>query len=186
MANNILVVPRTPLVWANLTDYAGDGGTRTHQLDLTTLTTGTARQGDKADISTGGSAVSGKFARRYIMTARIEVGVAPQDGETIDFYWAASLSNTATTANPGGTTGSDAAYTGTAGSLLEESLLQLQYLGSLMLTNDASTVIQQQSFLVTLPLRYGMPVVYNNTSQSLEADAIDMSITFTPLEDEVQ
>jgi len=186
MANNILVVPRTPLVWANLIDYAGDGGARTHQLDLTSLNVASARQGAKADISTGGSAVSGKIARRYLLTARIEVDVAPADNTTIDIYWASSLSGTAATANPGGASGSDAAYTGTAGSTLAESLLQLQFLGSLMCTNDAAAVVQQQSFEVTLPLRYGMPVIYNNTDQDLEGDAAEMSISFTPLEDEIQ
>ena len=88
--------------------------------------------------------------------------------------------------NPGGTTGVDAAYTGTAGSTLAESLLQLQFIGSLMATNDAATVVLQQTFMAELPLQYGMPVVFNNAGQAFEGDAIEMSITFTPLEDEIQ
>lgn len=185
MANKILVSANaTPLVWADTTDYAGDGGTRTHQIDLTSLGAGAARQGAKADIDNG--LVTDRFARRYAVTMRIEFDVAPADGDTVDLYWAASLSSTATTANPGGTTGSDAAYSGTAGSTLAESLLQLEFIGSLMCTNDAATVVLQQTFIIELALQHGMPVVFNNAGQAFEGDAIEMSITFTPLEDEVQ
>ncbi len=185
MANKILVAANaTPLVWADTTDYAGDGGTRTHQILLATLAAAAARQGAKADIDNG--LVTDRFARRYTVTLRVEFDVAPADGGTVDLYWAASLSSTAATANPGGTTGSDAAYTGTAGSTLAESLLQLQFIGSLSVTNDAATVVQQQAFLAELPTQYGMPVLVNNGSQAFEGDDIEMSITFTPLEDEIQ
>ena len=185
MANKILIgANATPLVWADTADYAGDGGTRTHQILLAALAAAAARQGAKADIDNG--LVTNRFARRYAVTMRIEFDVAPADGGSVDLYWAASLSSIAATANPGGTTGSDAAYTGTAGSTLAESLNQLQFLGSLLVTNDAATVVLQTTFIAELPLQYGMPVVVNNGSQALEGDDIEMSITFTPLEDEVQ
>jgi len=185
MANKILVGANgTPIVWADTTDYAGDGGTRTHQIDLTSLGDAAARQGAKADMDTGG--VSNRLPRRWAVTLRVEFDVAPSDNTTVDLYWAASLSSTAATANPGGTTGSDAAYTGTAGSTLAESLNQLQFIGSLYNTNDAATVVLQQTFITVIPLQYGMPVVINNGGQAFEGDAIEMSITFTPLEDEVQ
>jgi len=48
MANQIPVLSGTPVVWADTTDYAGDGGARTHQIDLTSLADGAARQGAKA------------------------------------------------------------------------------------------------------------------------------------------
>ncbi len=186
MANKILIAAdATPLVWADLGgDYGGDGGAATHQLTLVSLADAAARQGAKADLDNG--LVSNRIARRYAMTARLEWDVAPADNTTADIYWAASLNSTAATANPGGTTGSDAAYTGTAGSTLDESLQQLIFLGSLMCTNDAATVVQQQTFMVTLPTQYGMPVVVNNGGQALEGDDIEMSITFTPLEEEIQ
>ena len=108
MANKILVAANaTPLVWADTTDYAGDGGTRTHQILLAALAAAAARQGAKADIDNG--LVTNRFARRYAVTMRIEFDVAPADGGSVDLYWAASLNSTAATANPGGTTGSDAA-----------------------------------------------------------------------------
>jgi len=185
MANKILVAAdATPLVWANAGDYGNSPFPDTAQLDLTSLAAGAARQGAKDNLDNG--LVSNRFARRYGVTMRIEFDVAPADGGTVDLYWAPSLSGTAATANPGGTTGSDAAYTGTAGSTLDESLLQLEFLGQLQVTNDAATVVQQTTFSAQLPLQYGMPVVVNNGSQAFEGDAVEMSITFTPLEDEVQ
>lgn len=188
MANKVLVdASNTPVVWADSADYAGDGGTRTHQIDLTALGAGAARQGAKADMDNG--LVTDRIARRYSVTVRIEfdAGNEPVDGETVDLYWAASLSGTAGTANPGGTTGADAAYTGTAGSTLAESLLQLQLIGSVNLTNDAATIVQQQTFVTSIPLQYGMPVLVNGSAADVfEGDAVEMSITFTPLEDEIQ
>lgn len=185
MPNKILVAANaTPLVWANAADYGNSPFADTHQLDLTSLAAAAARQGAKADIDNG--LVANRFARRYAATMRIEFDVAPADGGSVDLYWASSLSATGATANPGGTTGSDAAYTGTAGSTLAESLNQLEFLGSLLVTNDAATVVLQTTFIVELPTQYGMPVVVNNGSQALEGDAIEMSITFTPLEDEIQ
>ena len=185
MANKILVAANgTPIVWANSVDYAGDGGARTHQIDLTSLAAAAARQGAKADMDTGG--VTNRLPERWAVTLRIEFDIAPADNKTVDLYWAASLSSVAATANPGGCTGSDAAYTGTAGSTLAESLLQLQLIGSLMCTNDAATVVLQQTFITSIPLQYGMPVVVNNGDQAFEGDAVEMSVTFTPLEDEVQ
>lgn len=186
MPNKILIAAdNTPTVWANSGDYAGDGGSRTVQIDLTSLAAGNARQGVKGNLSTAGGVVD-RMPRRWAVTLRIEFDVAPADGDTVDLYWAASLNSSATVANPGGTIGSDVAYTGTAGSTLEESLLQLQIIGSLMCTNDAATIVQQQTFEVELLLQYGMPVVFNNAGQAFEGDAIEMSITFTPIEDEIQ
>lgn len=184
MPNKILLHANgTPKVWADTTDYAGDGGARTHQIDLTSLAAGAARQGAKADMDIDGS---DHLPQRWAVTLRVEFDVAPGDNKSVDLYWAASLSETAATANPGGTTGSDAAYTGTAGSTLAESLLQLQFIGSLSCTNDAADVVLQQTFITTIPTQFGMPVVVNNADQAFEGNAVEMSITFTPLEDEAQ
>lgn len=175
-----------PVIWANTSDYAGDGGTRTHQIDLTSLANGGARQGAKADMALLGEApyLVSRITHRWAVTLRIEMNAAATDNRTIDLYWGASLSATAGTANPGGLTGADVAYTGSADSTLAESLLQLQLIGSLAVLNDIATTVQQQTFITTLPTRYGMPVVMNNSGQAFEGDANEMSITFTPLVDE--
>ena len=179
MANKVQINEGTPVVWADTTDYGGDGGARTHQLSLAALADGAARQGAKADLGN-------PRPNKYAVTMRLEYDVAPADDTAAYLYWAPSLSGTAATANPAGTTGSDAAYTGTAGSTLAESLQQLIIIGVLPLTNDADTIIQQKTFWFAPPTRYGMPVVYNAGGQALEGDDVEMSITFTPEDDEVQ
>ena len=70
MANEILVKSGTPVVWADVTDYAGDGGARTHQIDLTDLADGAARQGAKADLGA-------TRAKRYAVTLCVEMAVVP-------------------------------------------------------------------------------------------------------------
>lgn len=187
MANDILRKQNTPIVWANSGDYTGDGGTRTHQIDLTSLAAAAARQGAKADVADvayGG--VADRRAERFAVTLRIEFDVAPADDKTVDVYMGESLSATAATANPGGLTGSDAAYTGTAGSTLAESLQQLEHIGSMPCTNDAATVVQQMTWEYAPTLRYVSPVVVNSGDQAFEGDAVEMSITMTPLVDEIQ
>ncbi len=190
MANKILVAAdATPIVWAESGDYAGDGGARTHEITLAALGKGAARQGDKADLDTGGSVVN-KFPAKFAITLRVEFDVAPATDRTVDVYWAASPSATVGTANPGGTTGEDGAYTGTAGSTLDESLKQLQFIGRLMGTKDVDAggggVVQQQTFFATLPTQYGSPVIHNTADEDLEGDDIEASLTFTPYEYEVQ
>ncbi len=184
MANKILVLQGTAIVWADIVgDYNNTPETGTHALVLGGLGFGAARQGAKADMSGGAD----KFARRYTVTVRVEFETDPAAGETVDVYWAASLSAVAGTANPGLTTGLDAAYAGSVGSTLAETLLQLQFLGSLIATIDDDPVVQQQSFVVEIPTQWGMPVVVNSSAaDDLHATDDNMSITFTPLEDEIQ
>ena len=180
MTTDILIVEDTPTVWADSTDYDGDGGTRTHQILLAALASTAARQGAKADLG----AVRGQI---YAVTLRVELDVAPASGTRVGLYWNASPSGTAATANAGGCSGSDAAYTGSASDSLADSIKQLDLIGNLICTADAATVVQQQSWMYFPPLRYGSPVVWNETSgQAFEGDDIEMSITFTPLNNQSQ
>ncbi len=186
MANEILIKEDTPIVWADETDYAGGaqvGGTRTLDLDLTDLLFSAARQGVKADLGA-------TRAARYAITLAVEfkTGEAPESGETVDLYWGPSGSVTAGTANEGGLVGTDAAYTGTAGDSLADSLKQLLFIGSIVCTADAVGVVQRQTFTFSPPTRFGQPVVHNNTdAEDLNAaDAEEMYIRMVPLIDEVQ
>lgn len=170
----------TPVVWADTTDYAGDLGSRTAQIDLTSIAAGGARQGAKVDLGATRAAV-------YAVTMAIEMAVAPTSGAIASLWWAASPSATAGTANPGGCTGADAAYTGTAGDSLADSILQLTLVGNLVMTSDATTVVQFQTFMFSPEHRYGMPVVFNEeATQAFVADAVEMAVAFTPIIDEVQ
>lgn len=188
MPNDILIEEKTPIVWANAGDYAGDGGARTHQIDLTGVAATEAREGAKADVAASAhSGVADRRAPVFDVTVRIEFASAPVSGETVDIYMAPSLSETAATANPGGVSGVDGDYTGTAGDSLADSLKQLEFIGSLVCTADGTTVVQQQTVGRYSPgKRYVSPVVVNNATPAFVADAVEMSITMTPLVDEIQ
>ncbi len=179
MANEVLIKSGTPVVWADTTDYAGDLGTRTHQIDLTSVGAAAAREGAKADLGATRAAV-------FAVTVAIEFAVAPTSGNVVAIWWAASPHATAGTANPGGCTGADAAYTGTAGDSLADSILQLDLIGVLSCTSDATTVVQFNPFVYSPIHRYGFPVIYNEADQAFVADAVEMAVALTPIIDEVQ
>ena len=180
MTTDIKIVEGTPTVWADTTDYGGSPAARTHQIDLTSVANTAARQGAKADLG----ATRGQI---YAVTLRVEIDVAGTSLTRIGLYWNASPSGTAATANAGGCSGSDAGYTGTAGDSLADSIKQLDCIGNLIVTSDAATVVQQQSWMYFPPLRYGSPVVWNeNSGQAFEGDAVEMSITFTPINNQSQ
>ena len=183
MANEVLQKAQTAIVLADTTDYAGDLGTRTDQILLAALAAGAARQSDKVDL--GKSATL--LATRFAVYAAIEFDVAPTSGDNVDIWIGFSPSATAGTANPGGLTGADAGYTGTAGDSLDDSLKQLEFLGSLIATSDAATVVQFQfiGWFVAAE-RYASIVVDNNADQALEGDDVEMAIRIVPLLDEIQ
>ena len=178
--DTITQVEGTLIVVADTTDYTGDLGARTDQIDLTSLASGSARQSDKLDFQVN-------RAHLWAMYTAIEFDVAPTSGETVDFYIAFSPSATAGTANPGGTSGVDGAYTGTTGDSLDDSLKQLDYIGSLIATSDLATTVEfQQIGIFKTPLRHGTLVLDNNTSQAFEGDANEMGILIIPLETQIQ
>lgn len=177
MANEILAKDGTPIVWADTTDFGGSPIARTVQIDLTSLASTAARQGVKVDLGA-------TRAVRYDVTLRPEFDVAPAGN--VSLWWAPSPSPTAGTANPGGVSGTDAAYTGTAGDSLADSIVQLQLVCILVATSDAATVVNQQTETFFPKCRYGSPVVWNETNQAFEGDAVEMSIIFMPVIDEIQ
>jgi len=181
MTVDALRIEGTPIVWADETDYAGGsqvGGTRTHDLDLTNLLSTEARQGVKADLGAA-------HADEYAMTLAIEMKTAeaPEAGESIDLYWGPSSSGTAGVGNEGGLAGTDAAYTGSAGDSLANTLPQLIFVGSIPLTADVVGTPQRKTFRFSPPTRYGQPVVYNNTdAEDLnDVDAEEMYVRMVPL-----
>lgn len=179
MANEILVKNGTQIVWADTTDFGGSPIARTHQIDLTSIATVAAREGAKADLGA-------LRAARYSVTLRVEMDVAPVSSAIVSMWFGQSPHGTAGTANPGGLTGADADYTGTAGDSLADSIQQLDNVGHLPCTSDAAPVVQQRTWVFMPTERYVIPVVYNHTAQAFEGDAVEMSIIMTPLVDEVQ
>ena len=181
MANEVLVKDGTPAVWADTTDYNPSAGvvfTRTAQLDLTDLADGAARQGTKADLGA-------TRAARYGVFVGFEFAVAPAAGTVVNVWWSPSYSATAGLGNTGGASGADGAYQAASENEWE---VQNLFVGSLICTNDATTVVQvmciNQAFCP--PARYGMPIVVNEAGQAFEGDAVEMYVAVVPFVDEVQ
>jgi len=169
----------TALILADTTDHspatANNLGTRTDQIDLTSVANAAARESDKLDL--GANRAFG-----YSVYCAFEFAATPTAGNTVDLYWAPSNNTTASTANPGGVSGSDGSYTGTSASTIDESVLQLQYIGSFVCSDDATGTVQQGyvgSFMPTE--RYGTLVVYNNSGAAFHSDMVETSIAITPM-----
>lgn len=182
MATESLVKTGTAIVWSDTTDYndAVSGLARTHQIDMTSVAAAASRQGAKADLGA-------TRAAKYNVLVAIEFASAAASDEYVDFYLAWSPSATAANANPGGVSGSDAAYTGTAGDELADSVKQLEPVGSMTTTADNTTVVQYQKVgEVFATGRYVSPVVVNNGTGAFVADAVEMYIALEPIIDEFQ
>lgn len=187
MVTEVLVKTGTPIVFADATDFpaagAGTAGlTKTDNIDLTGLASGAARQSVKADLGA-------LRAHKYNVLAAIEFAAASGvlSGESVDVYAAFSPIATVGAANPGGCSGVDSAYTGSAGDSLADSLLQLEYIGSITTTTDNTAVVQYQKIGELFALgQYVSIVVVNNATGALHSDAVEMYIELEPIIDEAQ
>jgi hypothetical protein len=184
VANEILLKSGVIIVFADTADHspaaANNLGTRTDQIDLTSLGINAYRQSDKVDLGA-------TRAAQYNIMAALEWASAPTAGGQVVFYWAPSPSATAANANPGGVSGSDAAYTGYSSNAANSIRQLMGPIGFHTATVQATTNVQIAFCGVFSPSeRYGTLVVHNNTSQALVADAVEMSILLTPIVDEVQ
>jgi hypothetical protein len=184
MATENLIKTGTATVWADTTDYSStvSGLVRTDQIDLTSLAAAAARQGAKADL---GATRAAKY--NVLVAVEFVAASGTLSGESVDLYLAWSPITTAANANPGGVSGSDAAYTGTAGDSLADSLKQLERVGSLITTTDNTTVVQYQKVgEIFATGRYVSPVLVNNATGAFVADAVEMYIALEPIIDEFQ
>lgn len=192
MTNKILMVEGggapDQIVFA---DHAGDfGPTATNdlrdatagnrtlcQLSLASVADGAARQSAKVDLGAN-------WARAYLVRAALEYASGLAAGDTAYFYWAPSQSSTAANANPGGVSGSDAAYAGYS-SNLSDSLYHLQYIGALRATAQVTSTVQVGVVGVfSPPTRYGSLVVV--VADDIHSDDVECHVVFDPIVDEVQ
>ena len=183
------IVVGTDIVLADTTDHGPAAnnilGTRTDQIDCTDLAAGAARQGAKVDFTAN-------WDVEYVLRSAVEWEVTPEiaAGEQVIFYMAWSNSGTAATANPGGVSGSDAAYTGYSGGTLAASLDSLHRIGvhvmANVITTDA-TQINMRCGVFTPRARYGTLVVFNNAaSAAFHSDMVETSFVLSPLVHQVQ
>lgn len=146
------------------------------QLDLTGVAaSGGAREAAKTTLIT-------PWAALWAVHACLESELAPTDGDAVHFYWGASPSSTAATGNPGGLTGSDAAFTDTTG-----NLGQMQRIGTLTLRNNVINIGKVGIF--TPQFEHGILVVVNEADQALRSTATAMDethITMTEIIREIQ
>lgn len=139
------------------------------------LANGSGRQSVKLDLGA-------TFAQRWRARAEVEMAATPTAGNTVDFYWAPSGSATAGTDNPGNVTGADAAYAGYS-SNLTATIPQLIYIGSLVLTAQATTTVQKGEVGTFFPpARYGSLVVVNNGGSAFHSSDTSIRFEITPVE----
>ncbi len=171
MAVEILIKDGTDLVW---TSSGAD-----HVITLTSLADAAYRQGAKGDFG----ATRG---RQYAVTLQIDSdGTGADANGTAVLYMSWSNSVTAGTANDGGASGADAAYTGYS-SNAADSAKQLMRIGTLPMHEVADSIQRMLIGIITVPKRYGSPVVLNSSGQAFGNTATDHRIEFHPIIDESQ
>jgi len=189
LPDSLKIVVGTDIVLADTTDHPPSAaniiGVRTDQIDCTDLVAGAARQSAKFDFGTNMDA-------EYVFSAAIEWEVTPEiaAGEVVDFYMGYSVSAVDGTANPGGLSGSDAAYTGYGAGGLAASLKQLVFIGSMIMDNVITTdQTQIQMGIATFRPRHqhGMLVVVNNAaSAAFHSDMVETTFLIQPLVHQAQ
>ena len=159
-----------------------DGSNETDvELVLLNLADGAAAQSAKGDLGAN-------RAPSYAVRACIEMQVAAADaGGAVEFYWSPSQSGTAGTGNAGAASGAAAAYSGYS-SDLADSVNQLQYVGTMPMTDDAVDSIQIGELGEFVPLnRYGSLIVKNECGQTIaDTDDIEAHVVFDPIVPESQ
>lgn len=119
-------------------------------------------------------------ARAYRAEATFEIAATPTAGAVINVY--ASVGN-ATGAGKGGTSGTDAAYTGYANNI-DAAAKHLDYVGSLVCTADATATVQKGVVGTLYPKgRYVNIVVDNRSGAAFHNTETNQAITLTPIED---
>lgn len=179
---DVIVSTGTAIIVADSTDHspaAGSNlGTRTDQIDLTSLAAGAYRQCTKLDFGA-------TRAKWWEATAAIEWSSAPTAGGVIRLFIGWSHSATAGTGNPGNLSGADGAYVGygAAATDADECITQLDFVGSFAVSNDADIQIGHLGLLLPVH-RYGTIVIQNDSDAALIADAVEMSVRLSPVQDE--
>jgi len=185
VASENLIKTGASIILADTTDHnptAGVtlSGTRTDQIDLTSLAAGAYRQSAKFDFTTPRGA-------RFRVRIACEWNVAPTAGGLVNVFIGESDSSTAANSNVGNLSGSDAVYNGygAAAADADEAILQLDQVGSMPVSNDADTQVATIGIIVAT-LQRGIIVVQNDTDQAFISDAVEMSVHIIEVIDESQ
>jgi hypothetical protein len=179
LPDSLLVVEATSIVFADATDWPAGGsyswGDDDHQLDLTSLAADGYRQTAKGDLG----------ANRYYSYA-VDLAVEMAADPTADEVWTVwvgySKSGTVGTDNPGGLSGSDAAYSGYSGGTAANGIKNLRRVGQLVLDtiNDLDAPQIQEVGLIFPTARYLMFVLHNGSSVAHHSDAVQAALRLRP------
>lgn len=139
------------------------------------LANNAARQSVKLDLGSTRAEV-------YAVRGSIEMAATPTAGNVVDLYWAPSTSATAGTDNPANVSGTDAAYTGYSANL-DASVKQLLFVGSFILTAQATSTVQRAHIgYLAPPTRYGSLVVYNKGGSAFHSSDSNIEFVLVPVE----
>lgn len=159
-------------------DYSRASNTQT-ELDLTSVAAGAAEQSVKVDLGAN-------RASAYEVMMAVEMASGVVSGETLDLYWAPSTSATANSGNVASVDGnaSGVAPLNPSGSVTDDEFVaQCDYIGSLTLTDDITTNVQGGFVGVFSPSsRYGLLVVFNNSTGATHSDAVESHVVFNPIQ----
>ena len=161
MANKIYQLQETAVTWLS------SGGTEA--FTPTSLASAAGRQGAHHDFTTG------SVSRRFAWRAFIKPGATRVVGETVEVYLKTS----------DGTHPDNDDGTGDIALSAADKLRNLQLLGIITIDENAA-VEMVASGVVELLHRWGAPVFYNRSANSLSATATDFGFSMTPVPDEVQ
>jgi len=160
MANKVYVARETPIVWS---DTTGDA-----VMTLNNLAAGAGRVGARADLGAGSTACW----HNWRLTVQFDT--APVVGESVEIYLATSDGT-----EEDGQVGTADAALGSA-----NTLKNLQRVGVLVVTSTDADHDMTASGRCLITERYVSPVIYNNTSDNLQAtnDTGEFTLTPSPLE----
>lgn len=171
------IVWQTPKVFADSTYAPGDASqpdTIDAQILLDSLPAASSqcRQSVKLNLGSANADLIGR------MRAYIEFFAAPTAGGAVNFYLGWSDSAVAGENNPAGLDGTDSLFQGYGADAPSgtEALLQLDYIGTLTVTNDIAIQVSPYFYFVPRD-QYAILVVENRTSVDLSAtDAIETGV----------
>jgi hypothetical protein len=146
-----------------------DSAGTTESFTPTSLATVSGRQGAYHDFGTSAR------SRLYRWRAWLKPGATRVVGQQVQIYW---------------TTGDGTHYdnddgTGDIALSAADKLRNLQQIGTVVIDENAA-VDMGSSGVIEVETRYGAPVFYNATANSLSATATDYGFKLTPIPDEIQ
>jgi hypothetical protein len=142
-------------------------------LTATSLADQAARQGDKSDTLVD---VTRGLPVWLEILVETQVQVVPTDGKELECWLGFSSNSVQGTGNPGGLGGADAALANPT-----SVKAQLTFAGSVIMSNAIGLGVQRQDpFLVRPKDAFVIPVLVNNTGQTISATGNQTKISITP------